>query len=78
VIDKGLKSGMAVLYADRQHAPHPLAPAAASLAARPLGDLAVDGYKPHPLFHGVVGWLDARHLEEGGYVPCSRNRSWMF
>lgn len=58
------------MYAGREDGPHALAPAAASLAPRSVGDLAVDGQETHPLFHGVIGRLNPGYMKKGKVV-CS-------
>ncbi len=56
--------GAAPLGARGEHRPDTLTPGATSLAARPLGDFAVDHDEAEPLFHGVVRGLDAWRVQK--------------
>ena len=53
-----------LLGAGGQHGPDALAPAAAGLAASPLGDIAVDHHEAESLLHRIVGRLDAGRVQE--------------
>ena len=63
IVDE-LEGGTALLGAGGQHGPNALAPATAGLAARALGDFAVDGQKTDLTFRPVVRRLDARRVQK--------------
>ena len=63
-VQQELKDRATLLGAGGDHRPDPLAPAAAFLAPRPLGDLPVDHHEANRLFGQVVRRLDARRGDE--------------
>ena len=63
-VQKKLKDRTVLLGAGGNDRPNPLAPAAAGLAPRPLGNAPVDHHEANRLFGQVVGRLDARRGDE--------------
>jgi len=70
-----LEGRASLLSAGGQNGPDPLAPATAGLAARALGDLAVDHHEAEPLLHGVVRRLDPRGLHEAEVMLLTKGRA---
>ncbi len=68
---KELDQVAARLFAGRQRGPDAFTPLTALLAARALGDFAVEYHEPNCLFGQIIGRIDARRgddLEERGAV----------